>query len=65
VPVGGAEGTVRHSLLVQARGDDDVIKDSWLTFGRPEHAALDQTCRDVVELVPTFQAAVGLDNGFE
>jgi hypothetical protein len=50
---------------VEARRDDDVVEDSRLTFQRPERAALDQARRDVVELVPAFQAAVGLDHGFE
>jgi hypothetical protein len=30
-----------------------------------EHAVLEQARRDIVELVPAFQAAVGLDHGIE
>lgn len=56
VSVGRAEWTVRRSLFVQARGDHDVVEDSCLAFKRPERAALDQARRDVVQLLPTFQA---------
>jgi hypothetical protein len=65
VSVGRAEWTVRHSLYVQACRDDDVVEDSRLSLERPEHAALDQARRDVVELVPAFQTAMGLDHGFK
>ena len=58
-------GPVRHALLVQARRDDDVVEDSRLTLERPERATLRQPRRDLVELVPAFQAAVGLDHGLE
>jgi hypothetical protein len=65
VSVGRTEWVVRSSLFVQARRDGHVVEDSCLTLERPERAALDQARRDVVELVPAFQAAVGLDYRFE
>jgi hypothetical protein len=56
---------VRHSLLVQTRGDDDIVEDSWLTLERPERTTLGQACRDAVKLLPPCQATVGLDRDFE
>jgi hypothetical protein len=65
VSVGRAEWTVRHSLFVQARHDDDAVEDSFLTLECPEQAALCKARRDAFELVSAFQAAVGLDYGIE
>jgi hypothetical protein len=53
------------TLFVQARRHDDVVEHSGLTLQRPERAALDQARRDVGELVPPFQTAMGLDSRVE
>jgi hypothetical protein len=65
VSVGRAERTVRRSLLVQARRDDDIVEDAGLTLERPERAALDQPRRHAAELVPACQATVRLHRGLE
>jgi hypothetical protein len=63
--VGRAEWTVRHSLLVQALRDDDLVQDSRLALDPPERAALDKVRGDAGELVPPFQSTVGFDHGVE
>jgi hypothetical protein len=47
------------------RRDYDIVEDSVLALECPEGSALGEARRDGVELVPAFQAAVGLDNGFD
>jgi len=56
---------ISQDLTDQDLTDDDVVENSRLTLARREHAALDQAPGDGVELVPAFQAAVGLDHGVE
>ena len=56
---------VRRALLVEGRRDDDVVKYSGLAFQRPERPALPQVCRNLVQLVPAFQATMGFDYFFE
>ncbi len=65
VPVGSTEWPMRGPLHVQAHRDDDVVEDSPLALERPQAPALREARRDVVQLIPAVETAVGLDNGFE
>ena len=65
VPVGSAEWAMRGPLHVQVHRDDDFVEDSLLALERPQTPALREARRDVVQLIPAIESAVGLDNGFE
>ena len=53
---------MRFALLVQAGPDEDVVEHAGLALDTPHCSALDEACRDRVQLAPALQAAVSLDD---